>query len=203
MSGESYTLGNNLENLILTGTQDLSGSGNDLDNFITGNSGDNYLEANGGIDTVNYAGAPAAVDVNLGSSSASGWGQDRLLRFENVTGSSFNDTITGDSANNVLTGGAGADRITGGGGADKFDYRVLTDSLLSSGLDVIPDFNANAGGDKLLVGTARAGFLDGGAGETDEGGVRQGVAHVAGEAVDEVVLAAVCFVGDDGVTALL
>jgi len=32
------------------------------------------------------------------------------------------------------------------------------------------------------------GQLDGRAGETDEGGVRQGVAHVAGEAVDEVVL---------------
>ena len=83
--------------------------------------------------------------------------------FENVTGSSFNDTITGDSGNNMLTGGAGADSITGAGGADKFDYRVLTDSLLSSGPDVIPDFNANTGGDKLLVSTARAGFLNGGA----------------------------------------
>lgn len=160
---DSYSLENNLENLILTGTQDLSGSGNTLNNIITGNSGNNSLEGDGGIDTVNYAGAPAAVVVNLGSLSASGWGDDTLRGFENVTGSSFNDTITGDSGNNVLTGGAGADRITGGGGADKFDYRVLTDSLLSSGLDVIPDFNANAGADKLLVGTARAGFLNGGA----------------------------------------
>ena len=37
----------------------------------------------------------------------------------------------------------------------------------------------------------------GGAGEADEGGVGQGVTHVAGEAVDEVVLAAVGLVGDD------
>ena len=41
------------------------------------------------------------------------------------------------------------------------------------------------------------GLLDGGAGEADEGGVRQGIAHVASEAVDEVVLATVSFVCDD------
>ncbi len=38
------------------------------------------------------------------------------------------------------------------------------------------------------------GLFDGGAGEADKGGVGQGIAHVAGEAVDEVVLAAVGFV---------
>ncbi|HWQ39369.1 MAG TPA: hypothetical protein VNM24_12315 [Burkholderiales bacterium] len=38
--------------------------------------------------------------------------------------------------------------------------------------------------------------LDRRAGEADEGGVRQGVAHVAREAIDEVVLAAVRLVGD-------
>lgn len=103
--------------------------------------------------------------VNLGSASATGWGNDTVRGFENVTGSSFNDTITGDSANNVVTGGAGADSITGAGGADRFDYRVLSDSLPSSGLDVIPYFNANAnaGGDKLLGCTPRGGSLNGGA----------------------------------------
>ena len=34
-------------------------------------------------------------------------------------------------------------------------------------------------------------------GESDERGIRQGIAHVPGEAVDEVVLAAVRLVGDD------
>ena len=41
------------------------------------------------------------------------------------------------------------------------------------------------------------GLLDRRAGEADERGVRQRVAHVPGEAVDEVVLAAVRLVGDD------
>ena len=42
----------------------------------------------------------------------------------------------------------------------------------------------------------RVGLLDGRAGEPDERGIRQRVAHVAGEAVDEVVLAAVGLVRD-------
>ena len=41
------------------------------------------------------------------------------------------------------------------------------------------------------------GEFDGRAGEADEGGVGQGIAQVGGEAVDEVILAAVGFVGDD------
>ncbi len=44
---------------------------------------------------------------------------------------------------------------------------------------------------------AGVGLLDGGAGEADEGCTGQGVANVAGEAVDEIVLAAVGFVGND------
>jgi hypothetical protein len=46
----------------------------------------------------------------------------------------------------------------------------------------------------------RVGILqfDGRAGEADERGVRKRVAHVSREAVDEVVLAAVCLVGDQG-----
>jgi Ca2+-binding RTX toxin-like protein len=126
---------------------------------------------------VSYAPSPGAVIVTLTPSatwstngSATGWGDDTLTSIENVTGSRFNDTITGDANANVLRGGGGADRLTGGGGADKFDYRVLGDSLLGPSLslvatihDVITDFNANTGGDKLLVGTARAGFLNAGA----------------------------------------
>ena len=47
------------------------------------------------------------------------------------------------------------------------------------------------------AGVLRSCSLDGRAGEADERGVGQGVAHVAGEAVYEVVLAAVGLVGDD------
>jgi Ca2+-binding RTX toxin-like protein len=48
----SYVLGANIENLILTGTNDLNGTGNGGGNHITGNSGANTLNGLGGNDTL-------------------------------------------------------------------------------------------------------------------------------------------------------
>ncbi|MFM6481891.1 MAG: beta strand repeat-containing protein [Microcystis panniformis] len=48
----SYTLPNNVENLLLTGTGNLDGTGNTLNNQITGNSGNNSLNGAAGIDTL-------------------------------------------------------------------------------------------------------------------------------------------------------
>jgi Ca2+-binding RTX toxin-like protein len=165
-TSDSYSLfDNNLENLIITGSGNHNGYGNDSNNVISGNSGNNYLSGNGGIDTVSYADAPgpAGVTVSLTNfgGSASGWGTDSLYGFENIIGSSFNDTLSGDSASNTLTGNAGKDTITGNGGSDKFDYRTLSHSALAT-FDRITDFDATTTGDRFLVGTARAGYLNGG-----------------------------------------
>ena len=64
---------------------------------------------------------------------------------------------------------------------------VLDGTLDVVGVDVVAEHGAG-----VLVGE-----LDGRAGEADERGVRQRVAQVSREAVDEVVLAAVRLVGDD------
>ncbi|CCI12080.1 conserved hypothetical protein [Microcystis aeruginosa PCC 9806] len=48
----SYTLPNNVENLLLTGTGNLNGAGNALNNQITGNSGNNSLNGAAGTDTL-------------------------------------------------------------------------------------------------------------------------------------------------------
>ncbi|MFM7712531.1 MAG: Calx-beta domain-containing protein, partial [Microcystis sp.] len=48
----SYTLPNNVENLLLTGSGNLNGAGNGLNNQITGNSGNNSLNGAAGIDTL-------------------------------------------------------------------------------------------------------------------------------------------------------
>ena len=52
-SSINYTLGVNVENLILTGTGNINGTGNGLGNFITGNSRNNILDGRGGDDSLN------------------------------------------------------------------------------------------------------------------------------------------------------
>jgi hypothetical protein len=46
----SYVLGDEIENLVLTGTKALKGAGNGLANSLTGNSGNNILAGKGGND---------------------------------------------------------------------------------------------------------------------------------------------------------
>src|SRR5262249_31752780 len=49
-SSLTYALAANLENLTLTGTADLNGFGNSVNNTITGNSGNNILDGGAGND---------------------------------------------------------------------------------------------------------------------------------------------------------
>ena len=51
-AGVDYILDPAVENLKLTGEDDLAGTGNELDNHIIGNSGDNLLSGGAGSDTI-------------------------------------------------------------------------------------------------------------------------------------------------------
>ncbi len=105
-----------IENLYGSGQNDtLTGDSNantilgDFGNdTIDGGDGNDFLDGQDGIDTVTYISASAGVTVDLSNTNYQdtiGAGVDRILSFENLTGSNFNDTLTGDNADNVINGG--------------------------------------------------------------------------------------------------
>jgi len=113
----SYTLGSNVERLILTGSANLGGTGNALANTLTGNTGDNLLDGAGGNDVLN-----------------GGDGNDTL------SGGAGSDTLNGDAGNDLLTGGAGDDTLVGGSGDDVYVVEQAGDGvteLAGGGTDTV------------------------------------------------------------------
>jgi len=179
----NYTLGANLEVLELVGTA-KNGTGNALDNLIIANDQKNLLDGGAGIDTVSYEASDAGVLVRLDNVRSGNLGflgnllggledllpdgvggyatGDRLLNFENVTGSAHDDTLFGNNIANVLHGGGGSDTLYGDDGNDSLYGGDGSDFLLGgSGADLLfggADIDALAGGD----GNDR---LNGGAGD--------------------------------------
>lgn len=185
-----YWLGSDVEDLVLTGSADLAGTGNGLANAITGNDGANLLvgglggdrfDGGAGNDTVSYADSSARVIVNLAAGTASGGDADgdRLASIENLIGSALADVLTGDDRDNVINGGVAGDTLAGGGGTDTVDYRTSIAAVkvsLANGAarqiggaaqsDVLSGFENIAGSafNDTLTGDSAANRLDGGAG---------------------------------------
>jgi Ca2+-binding RTX toxin-like protein len=136
----TVTLADNVENLTLTGSSNLSGTGNSLSNSLTGNSGVNTLTGGGGSDTLNgstggdgmYGGegddnytVDNAADI---TGEDAGKGTDRVsssvtrtladhLEHLTLTGSSAING-TGNSLNNRIVGNSGANTLSGAAGED-------------------------------------------------------------------------------------
>ncbi|MGA4452998.1 calcium-binding protein [Pseudomonas fortuita] len=142
ISSISRTLGDFQENLILTGTASIYGSGNNLDNTLTGNDGNNVLNGGAGSDTmigglgndtyyvdwfsdkVIETSANGGIDTIISSINRTlGDYQENLILTGTASiygnGNGLANVLTGNSGNNVLNGGSGNDTISGGGGNDR------------------------------------------------------------------------------------
>jgi VCBS repeat-containing protein len=93
----SYTLGAELENLVLATANSNSGTGNGLNNTINGNGGANLIQGLGGDDVITAA---AGAD--------------------NIDGGSGNDTLTGGVGNDTIQGGSGTDTAVYAGARASF-----------------------------------------------------------------------------------
>ncbi|ABL66324.1 DUF4347 domain-containing protein [Chlorobium phaeobacteroides] len=79
-SSTSWTLGDHVEHLELTGTANTRGTGNELDNRITGNIGSNMLAGDAGKDTLLGGAGNDTLDGGTGADSmAGGIGDDTYV----------------------------------------------------------------------------------------------------------------------------
>jgi Ca2+-binding RTX toxin-like protein len=184
-SGITYSLGDNVENLTLTGTNVINGTGNILNNILTGNSAANILDGgagantligglgddtyildsldvvtellNAGIDTVQ-----ASITYTLGTNV-----ENLVLTGNSIingTGNGLSNVLTGNSAANTLSGGVGIDKMIGGAGDDIYIVDNLQDVVteaFNEGTDLIQSsvsYTLSANVENLLLtGTAALG----------------------------------------------
>lgn len=170
-SSVTWTLGNNLENLILTGLASINATGNTLANTLRGNGANNRLNGGVGNDTMlgGLGDDTYVVDSTLDVvTESAGQGTDTIEssvtltlgnNIENLTllgttalngtGNAQNNVLIGNSAVNTLTGGAGNDRLDGKAGADKLLGGAGDDTYVVDSMSDVITENANEGIDSV------------------------------------------------------
>jgi Ca2+-binding RTX toxin-like protein len=168
-SSVNYTLGNNVENLTLTGTTAINGTGNALNNVLIGNSAKNTLNGGAGNDTyvidstedvvIESSGEGNADTVRVlfsGSYDLSSTNIENLVADggailatgnasnNHITGSTADDLLFGMAGNDTLVAGGGYDRLHGGDGQDTFEV----DFSKTAGVEIC---GTERGGDTLVI----------------------------------------------------
>ena len=191
-------LGANVENLKLTGTAALNGTGNDLNNTLTGNGAANTLNGGAGNDNINGGVGADTLIGGLGNDTLTvdnvgdvvvenaNEGTDRVNAYITYTLGDNVENLTllgtavidgnGNALANALTGNGADNRLAGGDGNDTLWGGAGNDTLLGQA------------GDDTLNGGTGADALFGGAGNdiyviTDS---QDTVTELANEGVDRV-----------------
>lgn len=161
-SGIDYTLGDNIETLVLLNTTAIRATGNTLSNEINGNSNNNILDGKGGADIlkgwagndtyyVENSGDLVIESINEGIDTVNSSinyilaanVENLVLNGSNTingTGNELSNLITGNSSANVLDGGEGADTLKGLAGDDTYYIDNDGDTVLENkdeGIDTV------------------------------------------------------------------
>ncbi len=195
-SSVSFTIVNNIENLTLLGSGNISATGNSGANILIGNDGDNLMRGGDGDDTISGGSGDDIISGNVGD--------------DIISGDAGNDVLSGKAGNDQLDGGTGADQMVGGVGDDTYtvdnagDVVIEVDgegtdtvrSTISLGLGnavenltLLGSANLNGTGNaanNTIIGNDGNNVLRGGAGaDTMSGGI--GADTLIGETGDDIL----------------
>jgi Ca2+-binding RTX toxin-like protein len=169
-SSVSFTLGDNIENLTLTGTSNIDATGNSQSNIITGNSGDNIIEGGQGNDILTGGGGHDTYIFQPGDGSdiitdfKAGAGAGDVVKLEGYGFSSFDGIEAAMSQH-------GADVWLQLSTFETLVFRSHTIGDFASDDFNVPDTPPTGGtlissetgtpGDDTLVGTGGGNYMDG------------------------------------------
>lgn len=169
----SYTLGTNLEKLILDGIGDQTGRGNELGNTLTGNDGVNHLWGLAGADRLNGNAGNDLLDGGDGNDTLDGGtGVDMLI------GGAGNDIYIVDDARDTIVELANGGTDTVKSSASTFTLGANLEKLILTGVhgqtgvgNALNNVMTGSGGDDTLAGGGGNDTIDGGKGaDRMEGG---------------------------------
>lgn len=175
-SSVSWTLGDNLENLTLSGRAAINGSGNMLNNVLQGNTANNILSGGAGNDTLNGGSGADSLYGGIGNdvyvvnssldlivenadegidrvNNSISWALGDNLENLTLTGSAAIGG-TGNALNNVLQGNAADNVLHGGAGNDTLRGGGGNDTYVfmrGDGVDRIVENDATAGNQDLAL----------------------------------------------------
>ncbi len=197
-SSINFTLGNNVEKLVLTETANIRGVGNNLANIVIGNNGDNILNGKAGIDSMDGGEGSDIFQIDLSTDHQAAEISDK--GGDGVDEVRYSATATGTL--NLFAGDTGIERVVIGTGTNPGATTTGTAALnvnasaMNNALIIIGNSGAN-----ILTGTSHPDSIDGGSGsdkliggngvDTLNGGagndifiINSGVDHTAAEILD-------------------